>query len=90
MAVSKKLTRIELGKISFYTILNLFLGPQQAAASPHSNSHSNNTAGQERTLLITFFWIATIFVICHMPRIFLNVYEVKMSQDRDICKTHYK
>ena len=41
---------------------------------------------RERGLYITFFCLTATFMICHLPRIILNIYEVTMSIERDICE----
>jgi hypothetical protein len=64
--------------------------PMQAILVPASvirpvQSNSN----QERALYITFFCLTTTFLLCHLPRIILNIYEVPMSIERDMCKTMF-
>ena len=61
--------------------------PQQHATPTHSSHIINsNISSQERTLYITFFCLTTTFLLCHLPRILLNIYEVPMSQDRELCR----
>ena len=63
---------------------------QQQQHTPNQSSHMthNTISSQERTLYITFFCLTTTFLLCHFPRILLNIYEVPMSQDRDLCKLY--
>ena len=58
--------------------------------TPNQSSHiaHSTISSQERTLYITFFCLTTTFLLCHFPRILLNIYEVPMSQDRDLCKLY--
>ena len=60
--------------------------------TPNHSSHivNSNISSQERTLYITFFCLTTTFLLCHLPRILLNIYEVPMSQDRELCRQVYK
>ena len=44
-----------------------------------------SAAKQERSLLIIFICISFTFIICHTPRMILNVYEFKMESDREAC-----
>lgn len=44
-----------------------------------------NEVKQERTLLIIFTCISATFIICHTPRMILNIYEFKMDQDKELC-----
>ena len=45
---------------------------------------------QEKALYITFFCLTTAFLVCHTPRIILNIYEVPMSIQRDLCENKLK
>lgn len=58
-----------------------------AASTSGRNSFS---ASQERTLYITFVCLTTTFLLCHLPRIILNVYEVPMSKRRFLCNMLFK
>ena len=63
--------------------------------APHSHATPNasvhiNISSQERTLYITFFCLTTTFLLCHLPRILLNIYEVPMSVDSERCRHVYK
>jgi hypothetical protein len=42
-------------------------------------------AKHERSLLIIFTCISATFIICHAPRMFLNIYEFKMDEDKEKC-----
>jgi hypothetical protein len=65
---------------------------QNSNNTPNHSSHivNSNISSQERTLYITFFCLTTTFLLCHLPRILLNIYEVPMSQDRELCRQVYK
>ena len=55
------------------------------------NSQTTNPASQsEKALYVTFFCLTTTFLVCHLPRIILNIYEVPMSTNREICVELYK
>ena len=56
------------------------------ASRSRSNSARNSiSVNQERTLYLTFVCLTITFLVCHLPRIVLNVYEVPMSRRRAIC-----
>ena len=40
---------------------------------------------QSRNLYMTFCFLTVTFLLCHLPRIVLNVYEVPMSKRRMLC-----
>jgi hypothetical protein len=60
------------------------------AAHPASSNRNSFTASQEKTLYMTFVCLTITFLLCHMPRIVLNVYEVPMTKRRRICKYLFK
>ena len=49
------------------------------------NCSLQSAAKQERSLLIIFICISFTFIVCHTPRMILNVYEFKMESDREAC-----
>ena len=89
----------------FSAFLNQILSPHQSISNNTPNSlptsgtfernlpsGSTNSSynGSEKALYITFFCLTTTFLICHLPRIILNVYEVPMSNYREICLQKFK
>ena len=63
-----------------------------ARASPIINNgggriNINGAMGprQSRNLYMTFCFLTATFLLCHLPRIILNVYEVPMSHRRTLC-----
>ena len=64
--------------------------PETQSSSPRTlSSPSAVQNNQEKALYITFFCLTTTFLLCHTPRIILNIYEVPMSIERDICMKKY-
>ena len=57
------------------------------AIQAHASHHQ---AHSEKALYVTFFCLTTTFLVCHLPRIIINIYEVPMSRDRQICENELK
>lgn len=49
-----------------------------------------SSSSQEKSLYVTFFCLTTTFLICHSPRILLNINEFVMNQQRELCKDKYQ
>ena len=44
------------------------------------------SVNQEKTLYLTFVCLTITFLVCHLPRIILNIYEVPMNKRRFLCQ----
>ncbi len=51
---------------------------------------SSSKFAQERVLYLTFFCLTATFLVCHGPRVALNVLELKMNERRRLCADHQK
>ena len=60
------------------------------SAATLNSQTSNPTSQSEKALYVTFFCLTTTFLVCHLPRLILNIYEVTMSTDRQICEELHK
>ena len=45
---------------------------------------------QERVLYLTFFCLTATFLVCHGPRVALNVLELRMNERRRECTERYQ
>ena len=70
--------RISIGNLSNTNLTT----PNRSAR----NSISAISVNQERTLYLTFLCLTITFLVCHLPRIILNIYEVPMNKRRFLCQ----
>ncbi|XP_040583670.1 FMRFamide receptor [Lepeophtheirus salmonis] len=55
----------------------------------NQNSNSFNNSNHEKSLYITFFCLTTTFLICHLPRVLLNIHELNKNHLQNYCKKVY-
>ena len=60
------------------------------SAATLNSQTSNPTSQSEKALYVTFFCLTTTFLVCHLPRLIINIYEVPMSSNRQICEEIYQ
>ena len=82
-------------------MITQIVSPQQYLSYNGSNSRNNSavtlnsqtsnpTSQSEKSLYVTFFCLTTTFLVCHLPRLIINIYEVPMSSNRQICEEIYQ
>ena len=85
----------------FSYMMTQIVSPQQYLSYNGSNSRNNSavtlnsqtsnpTSQSEKSLYVTFFCLTTTFLVCHLPRLIINIYEVPMSSNRQICEEIYQ
>ena len=85
----------------FSYMITQIVSPQQYLSYNGSNSRNNSavtlnsqtsnpTSQSEKSLYVTFFCLTTTFLVCHLPRLIINIYEVPMSSNRQICEEIYQ